>query len=136
MLESCIVGSWIVGSCIVNLAQPFSKFGEWWSDAIRNVTDELQNQSLEYHLILTLFCSRPLCIFHYGSWVFQSFNFLALDSGEIWLSIITNSRSQVSVKKVFLNISQNSQENTCARASFSYSCRPKATRKVYWEFCS
>ena len=31
-----------------------------------------------------------------------------------------------SVKKVFLEISQNSQENTCARVSFLTSCRPEA----------
>ena len=32
-------------------------------------------------------------------------------------------------KKVFLEISQNSQENTCARVSFLKSCRPQA-----WNF--
>ena len=31
-----------------------------------------------------------------------------------------------SVKKVFLEISQNSQENTCARFFFLISCRPEA----------
>ena len=31
-----------------------------------------------------------------------------------------------SVKKVFLKISQNSQENTCARVSCSINCRPQA----------
>ena len=30
-----------------------------------------------------------------------------------------------SVKKVFLEISQNSQENTCARVSFLINCRPE-----------
>ena len=30
---------------------------------------------------------------------------------------------ECSIKKVFLEISQNSQENTCARASFLLSCR-------------
>ena len=66
---------------------------------IPNVTDELRNQSLKYHLIQTLFCSRPLRIFHCGSWVFQSFNFLAFDSGEVWLSIIRSSRPEVFCKK-------------------------------------
>ena len=33
------------------------------------------------------------------------------------------------VKKVFLEISQNSQENTCSRVSFLISCRLKA-----WNF--
>ena len=31
-----------------------------------------------------------------------------------------------SLEKVFLEISQNSQENTCARVSFSIKCSPKA----------
>ena len=30
-----------------------------------------------------------------------------------------------SIKKVFFKVSQNSQENTCARVSFSSSCSPK-----------
>ena len=30
-------------------------------------------------------------------------------------------------KNVFLKISQNSQENTCARVSFLTSCRPQST---------
>ena len=35
-----------------------------------------------------------------------------------------------SVKKVFLEILQNSQEKTCTRDSFSISCRPKARSLV------
>ena len=66
---------------------------------IPNVTDDLRNQSLKYHSIQTLFYSRTLRIFHCGSWVFQSFNFLALDSSEVWLSIIRSSRPEVFCKK-------------------------------------
>ena len=49
-----------------------------------------------------------------------------------------------SVKKVFLEISQNSQENTCARVSFWKTCRFEArnftkketlARVLFCEFC-
>ena len=42
-----------------------------------------------------------------------------------------------SVKKVFLEISQNSQENTCARVLFSIKLRPPATllKKRLWHRC-
>ena len=36
----------------------------------------------------------------------------------VWIYLGKSSRSDVFCKKVFLGISQNSQENTCARASF------------------
>ena len=36
-----------------------------------------------------------------------------------WISFIRSSHYRCSIKKVFLNIWQNSQENTCARVSFS-----------------
>ena len=39
--------------------------------------------------------------------------------------LLKSSRQTCSVKKVFLKISQNSQENTCARVSIYLSCRPK-----------
>ena len=43
-----------------------------------------------------------------------------------------------SVKKVFLEISQNSQKNTCARVSFLISCRPEACNFIWkrlWHRC-
>ena len=43
-----------------------------------------------------------------------------------------------SVKKVFLNISQNSQEHNCARVSFLINFRPKAhniIKKGLWHRC-
>ena len=39
--------------------------------------------------------------------------------------VYRSSRSEVFCKKVFLEISKNSQENTCARVSFLYSCRAR-----------
>ena len=44
-----------------------------------------------------------------------------------YIFLTSRSRQQrCSVKKVFLEISQNSQENTCVRVSFLIKCRPKA----------
>ena len=43
-----------------------------------------------------------------------------------------------SVKKLFLNISQNSQENTCDRVFFLKSCRPwpvTILKKWIWHRC-
>ena len=40
--------------------------------------------------------------------------------------VFKNSHRRCSVKKVFLKISQNSQENTSAEVSFQYNCRPQA----------
>ena len=83
--------STLSNSCFFYYHLSLNTFQTLVKDKIPNATDEPRNQSLEYHLILRCFCSRPLRIFHCGSWVFQSFNFLALDSGEIWLSIIRSS---------------------------------------------
>ena len=51
---------------------------------------------------------------------------------------------EIFCKKVVLKISQNSQENTCARVSFTISCKPQAckfftketlTQVFYCKFC-
>ena len=40
------------------------------------------------------------------------------------------------LKKVFLEISQNSQENTCARVSFYLNCKKETLAQVFsCEFC-
>ena len=53
--------------------------------------------------------------------------------------VYRSSRSEVFCKKVFLEISKNSQENTCARVSFLYSCRPRpasmCTPSAIMDFC-
>ena len=42
-----------------------------------------------------------------------------------------------SVKKVFLEISQNSQENTCAKVSFTkYLQSDCSRREQYWPYCT
>ena len=41
-----------------------------------------------------------------------------------------SSRAEVSGKKVFLNISQNSQENTCARVSFLLKVQAEACKFI------
>ena len=42
----------------------------------------------------------------------------ALPVSPRWVATFRNSSPEVSLKKLFLEISQNSQENTCARVSF------------------
>ena len=50
-----------------------------------------------------------------------------------FISVLLEAVAQrCSVKKVFLEISQNSQENTCARVSFLINCRPEV---FSCEFC-
>ena len=47
-----------------------------------------------------------------------------------------SSHWRCSVKKVFLEISQNSQENTCARVSFLINLRPVTLfKKLLWHRC-
>ena len=49
-----------------------------------------------------------------------------------WLSL----HHRCSIKKVFLDISQNSQENTCARVSFLMKLRPATLlKKRLWHRC-
>ena len=56
---------------------------------------------------------RRLLHFWFYSWTFFSYTVEAVDE-------------RCSVKKVFLEISQNSQENTCARVPFLINLQPEA----------
>ena len=64
------------------------------------------------HLFVVLHLSWHISIF-WLSWV-RAYNYQTFT----WSDISRSSHWRCSIKKVFLEVSQNSQENTCARVSF------------------
>ena len=68
---------------------------------------DLPGPKLHKKLIFVMLVHSPQTTFHRKI----IYNF-------VWIYLGKSSRSDVFCKKVFLGISQNSQENTCARASF------------------
>ena len=59
------------------------------------------------------------------------FLFLSIQTWNVRIEIYTEAVVRCSVKKVFLQITQNSQENTCTRVSFLI----KLQKKRLWRWC-
>ena len=56
---------------------------------------------------------------------------LLLFSPDIYFRGFKETATGVLPKKLFLNISQNLQENTCGHSPFQESCRPKGCRSIH-----
>ena len=92
----------------------------------------------EMFVLCQEFVILNLISFHFSLWKARNFKCMIMEAQRIWRSTIRlGLQYRSSRPKMFLEISQNSHENTCARASFLIKLLKKETllKKRLWHRC-